>query len=182
MAFLITLLFLLSVIAGLSTPPRQGEELSEALKEQFRPLAELHNTTDLTSLTSLTLSIFMNNLRVTLLNLVLGVSVIGPAGVMMVNGYVVGVVLSSRADLISGVALILPHGLVEIPTLIYSAALGTHLGITILSNVFRNPAAIKKVFREVMGKIPILALLLLVAALIEVFVTMLLVAPLFESL
>jgi stage II sporulation protein M len=117
-------------------------------------------------------------MRVALLNIVFGVSLIGPAGVMSVNGFVVGLVLSAQEDVMRGVLLILPHGVLEIPALIYSAVLGTHLGITILTNSRRNPAKVRETFKDVIRKIPIIILILILAALIEVFVSLLLVAPL----
>ncbi|MEM0015115.1 MAG: stage II sporulation protein M [Zestosphaera sp.] len=182
-ASVITLLFLASVAAGLSSPPQQSEGLAEALKEQFRPLTESYSTSDLKSLMMLSLTIFMNNLRVALLNLILGVSVVGPAGVMMVNGYVIGVVLSSMGDVMAGVALILPHGILEISALIYSAVLGTHLGVGVVSSVFRRSEAgrVRAAFRETFTRFPIVVLLLALAALIEVFVTMLIVAPIVRA-
>lgn len=175
---MITLLFLASVLAGLSQP-QLGGGLAETLREQFRPLTELYNESDLNSLIVLSLTIFMNNLRVALLNLILGVSVVGPTGVMMVNGYVVGMVLSSVGNVAVGVALMLPHGIIEIPALIYSAALGTHLGVEIIASVFRRTVRgrIRHAFREAFVKFSVVVLLLALAALVEVFVTMLIVAP-----
>jgi stage II sporulation protein M len=175
---IISALFLASVVAGFYASQQLGPIVREILKEQFSPLTEYYNTSDMRSLLLLSLTIFANNMRVALLNIVFGVSLIGPAGVMSVNGFVVGLVLSAQEDVMRGLLLILPHGVLEIPALIYSAVLGTHLGITILTNSRRNPAKVRETFKDVIRKIPIIILILILAALIEVFVSLLLVAPL----
>ena len=178
---IITLLFLASVVAGLNASQQLSLAVREALKEQFTPLIEYLNTSNPTSLLMLSLTIFVNNMRVALLSMVLGVSLVGPAGIMMINGFIVGLVLSLQKDLLIGVLVILPHGILEIPALIYSATLGTHLGVTILMNIRRNPARVKEVFRDVIRRIPIVILMLVLAALIEVFISMLIVAPLIST-
>ncbi|MEM1665529.1 MAG: stage II sporulation protein M [Zestosphaera sp.] len=178
---IITSLFLISVVAGLNASQQLSLVVREALKEQFSPLTRYFNISDPTSLLLLSLTIFFNNMRVAFLNIVLGVSLIGPAGIMVVNGFVVGLVLSAQEDIARGVLVIIPHGVLEIPALIYSAVLGTHLGLTILLNIRKNPAKIKEVFRDVIRKIPIIALMLILAALIEVFISLLIVAPLVSS-
>ncbi len=175
---IISVLFLASVMVGFYASQRLGPLVREILKEQFSPLTEYYNTSDMRSLFLLSLAIFANNMRVALLNIVLGVSLIGPAGVISVNGFIVGLVLSTQEDVIGGVLTILPHGVLEIPALIYSAVLGTHVGITILTNSRRNPAKVREAFKDVIRKIPIIILILALAALVEVFVSLLLVAPL----
>lgn len=175
---IITLLFMISLVTGLNTSQQLGLVVREALKEQFSPLTGYFNTSDVMSLLLLSLTIFINNMRVALLNIVLGVSLVGPAGIMTINGFIVGLVLSTQENILSGVLAIIPHGVLEIPALIYSAVLGTHLGLTILTNLRSNPAKIKEVFRDVIRKMLIIVLMLILAALIEVFVSLLVVAPL----
>ncbi|MGC8975982.1 MAG: stage II sporulation protein M [Thermoprotei archaeon] len=178
---IITLIFLISVVAGLNASQQLGLAVKEALKEQFSPLTEYFNVSNPVSLLLLSLTIFVNNVRVALLNIVLGASLVGPAGVMAVNGFVVGLVLSTQGDLLRGVLIMLPHGILEIPALIYSAVLGTHLGVTIIANIRKNPAKIKEVFKDVICGIPAIVLLLVLAALTEVFVSLLIVAPFFGA-
>ncbi|MEO3993591.1 MAG: stage II sporulation protein M [Desulfurococcaceae archaeon TW002] len=178
---IIILLFTISIIVGFNTSQQLGLAVREILREQFSPLTSYFNASDPASLFLLSLIIFTNNMRVALLNIVLGVSLVGPAGIMVVNGFIIGLVLSIQEDVVSGVLVIIPHGVLEIPALIYSAVLGTHLGLTILTNIRRNPAKVREVFRDVIRKIPIIVLMLILAALIEVFVSLLIVAPFVSS-
>ncbi|MFN3268207.1 MAG: stage II sporulation protein M [Zestosphaera sp.] len=175
---IIVSLFVISVVAGFYASQQLGLLVREILREQFSPLTSYFNASDPMSLLLLSLTIFANNMRVALLNIILGASLVGPAGIMVVNGFIIGLVLSIQEDIVSGVLVIIPHGILEIPALIYSAVLGTHLGLTILTNIRRNPSKIREVFRDVIRKIPVIVLMLILAALIEVFVSLLIVAPL----
>lgn len=178
---IITLLFIASLFAGLSASRELGLVVGETLREQLSPLEKYFNTSDVTSLFLLSLTIFVNNVRVALLSIVLGVSLVGPAGIMAINGFVVGLVLSLQENVVDGVLAIISHGILEIPALIYSAVLGTHLGLTILANARSNPAKVREVFRDVIRKIPMIVLILILAALVEVFVSLLIVVPLISG-
>ncbi len=94
------------------------------------------------------------------------------AASMFVNGFVVGgVILYSTEDvgrsLLETLALILPHGVIEIPALLYASALSLELGFRIV---------MRRVDKEYLDSIleryiRIVAPLLLIAAIIETFIT-----------
>lgn len=94
------------------------------------------------------------------------------------NGAVLGAVsaelaLSGSAPVPFLAAGILPHGIFEIPAFLLSTALGLKLGYHV---VFPLPGlnrreSLRLILREVAVALPIIAILLMVAALIEVFIT-----------
>lgn len=95
------------------------------------------------------------------------------ATMLLFNGANVGLLYAIETDPLLLLAFVLPHGLVEIPALLFSGAFGLHLGAVALRYAggsldrARLAAEVDRAFRVAVG----LAALLLVAALVEAVVS-----------
>jgi stage II sporulation protein M len=127
----------------------------------------------------LTWIIFKQNTQATLIGLFLGV-VVGVLPLLVVAGnfFIIGFLFSSalRKSIVSGLAMLavlLPHGMVELPALILGCAFGVRLGLfwTIKESRLSTSQKFKKCFKETVQIIPLLIVLLALAAFIEVYVS-----------
>ncbi|WP_139194388.1 stage II sporulation protein M [Bacillus sp. MUM 13] len=109
--------------------------------------------------------IFLNNLKVSLLLILLGPLTLGLGTliVLVINGLILGSALGSIKDNLSLVSLLAPHGIIEIPILLLAASIGFKMVI----NVFSMKIDFKFVFKYLL----IVIGGLLIAASIETFVT-----------
>ncbi|MBW6517698.1 MAG: stage II sporulation protein M [ANME-2 cluster archaeon] len=123
------------------------------------------------------LFIFANNTLNSFIAMVLGV-VFGlwPVLFILINGFFIGLVVFESAREISIfiiLAALIPHGIIELPVIFISAAIGLRLGyITILKISGKMDVSIQKeLFQAVRFFIKLIVPLLFLAALIETFVT-----------
>ncbi|HDN75883.1 MAG TPA: hypothetical protein ENG05_02000 [Acidilobales archaeon] len=112
------------------------------------------------------LIIFYNNLRVALLNILLGFIIIPPLAIVAMNSYIITSFII-QGDVVSNLILILPHGIIELFAILFSAAIGLKLGITFI----KKRSEVLNVLKEGLRRLFLIMLLLLVASLIETFVT-----------
>jgi stage II sporulation protein M len=109
--------------------------------------------------------------------IVLGVLMLVPIMFIVFNGYILGIVMCESARIegpLFVAAAILPHGIIELPMIILSAALGTRIGMMVLLRISgKIPTeeilstlkwSISYYFRWILP-------LLFVAAVIETFIT-----------
>jgi stage II sporulation protein M len=120
--------------------------------------------------------VFRNNAQNSLLALVLGVLFgIVPILVIAVNGLVVGMVseiFAGQKGIAFLLAAVLPHGIIELPMVLISASIGLRLGHVMYLYVKGERTNLKQEFRDgVLFYFTRIAPLLLVAAMIETFVT-----------
>jgi uncharacterized membrane protein SpoIIM required for sporulation len=145
------------------------------------------------------LSIFANNLRVSVLSTLLSLLVLGafaflvPLVALGQVGLVSGVLarqsggwltLGAESPLTFLLAYVLPHGSVELPTFVLSAALGIRLGAAVLSPPARFSVGQNIIWTVAnVGKVWLLVLvpLILLAALIEGFITPVVVRALYQG-
>jgi uncharacterized membrane protein SpoIIM required for sporulation len=145
------------------------------------------------------LSIFANNLRVSVLSTLLSLLVLGafaflvPLVALGQVGLVSGVLarqsgswlaLSAESPLTFLLAYVVPHGSVELPTFVLSAALGIRLGAAVLSPPGRFSVGQNLIWTMAnVGKVWLLVLvpLILLAALIEGFITPVVVMALYQG-
>jgi stage II sporulation protein M len=127
--------------------------------------------------------IFKQNLTSTLFALVGGMLLaLIPVAVVLFNGFIIGFVIHFLfrslptgfwVKLIVIFVTLLPHGIFEIPIVLFSAALGCRLGIRYLLPSSKGMR--KQIWKEdaklVILFIPLLIIVLVVAAFIEVFVS-----------
>lgn len=166
---IITGVFILSLIAGFIVSIK-NPQLSEAYLETFQQSFGWIKTLNPAAIV---LVIFLNNALKSLLALVLGV-MLGIVPVVFIAGN--GMILSMLAGVISRqqgsafvIAALLPHGIIEVPMILLSAGIGLRLGHMAFKGA---KAEIKKEFRQGMWfYIRRIVPLLFIAALIETFVT-----------
>lgn len=142
--------------------------LLETLRKAFSGLTGLNPL-------SLALFIFLNNAGKSFLAIILGILLgIAPILFVIANGIIVGVVVlevSRIKGLEFAVAALLPHGIIEIPMVLLSAAIGIRIGRETIhklrgeGNISREMNLGLKFFLKYVMP------LLMVAALIEAFVT-----------
>ena len=112
--------------------------------------------------------VVINNLIKTFLGVILGYTIIYPFMFASFNGFILGVFLEGagrEVGLFSAIMAVLPHGIIEIPAAIFSAAIGLKLGMDRFTRKrFRLSMGLKTYRKNV---IP----LIILAALIEAFVT-----------
>jgi stage II sporulation protein M len=129
---------------------------------------------------NLALAIFLNNGVKTLLVMVVGtLGGILPLVFLLVNGYVLGLLAhdamrSGRLPIF--ILSIAPHGALEIPTVLLGTSVGLRLGVHAIRRAFGKPdeSLAGELARALRFFITVIAPLLVVAALIEAFITILL--------
>jgi stage II sporulation protein M len=167
--FALTLsVFVVAIIAGYTTGGSIASQILEIMQETFGVIAELHPLI-------LLAIIFLNNAAKSFAALVLGLLLgIPPLLFIIINGAIIGIVayeISTSYGSLFILAALLPHGIFELPAVLLSAAIGIKLGGRVLNRV-KSENGIKTEFRRglrffVTRIIP----LLIIAAVIEVFVT-----------
>jgi len=133
---------------------------------------------------ALVLDIFKQNLIASLIGLFGGL-LLGLGSILFVlfNGFIIGYVITAvlvaggQEGIIQGIKFLIlglaPHGIVEIPTFLVVSALGLRLGLFYLKKQnqgLRLQVFLKDLKLSLMA-IPAIAILLFLAALLEVFVT-----------
>ncbi|MDI9393894.1 MAG: stage II sporulation protein M [Euryarchaeota archaeon] len=173
----ITFVFSGSVFAGYTSSesfPDMADKLMEGLSSRFAPLLAMPPV-------FIMLGIFLNNAFVSLLFLVLGLAFgILPLLFIAFNGYIVGVishiVAQEKSPLFIVLAL-LPHGIVELPMVFLSAGIGLRLGQQVFSAFMGKHTEIKIEFKEGLRfYFRWILPLLFLAAIIETFITPLIVS------
>jgi len=111
--------------------------------------------------------IFLNNLQASFLAIVLGIVFgIFPLIILIVNGYILGFVSREAAN-VKGLSVLwrlIPHGIFELPAVMFSVGLGIKIGTSVLSKKRET----KTEFREALRFFLFIVIpLLLIAAIIE---------------
>ena len=170
---IITSLFAVSVLAGYLAGhfnPDIVEQMMGQFEESYGWIAD-------ESPMVIMLFIFANNTLNSFIAMLLGV-VFGlwPILFILINGFFVGVVVFDVAREI-GVLVILaaliPHGIIELPMIFLSAAIGLRLGYLTFLKIFKKMeiSIQQELFQAVRFFIKLIVPLLFIAALIETFVT-----------
>jgi len=166
------LLFLISAVIGYITAIMYPGMVIRSL-EELEGLVELLKNLSLIEIMFL---IFLNNALKSLLILVLGVGLgIVPFLFIAYNGYFLGIfshkIIMEQGSL-SLVAGFLPHGIIEIPMVVISAAIGLRLGFKGLASLKCKSVHLKE---EIITGVKFffywIMPLLLVAAAVETFIT-----------
>ena len=155
-------LFLLSSILAYYLKPEWIESL---IKEIFGRDVIPSEESPLT----LSILIFLNNLRVVLATLGLAPLIFMPFLTLIVNGLLVGFVLSISSDPVKSLLLILPHGVPELSSIFISTSVGLRISRYMLDSK-KWPRAMEAAMESV-DLIILSYILLLYAALVEGFIT-----------
>lgn len=194
------LVFTASAIAGSQSPEELKASLYRAFEDRVREIEGIINNSKSSPilLVALPLLILGNNLLVSLIMLALFPTIIGPWIFISYQGFITGAVVGyggvdegimEIASLIPGcridqgsvsiakLALILPHGIFEIPGVGVFVASSTRLSIALIGYILwrlgkrpSSPTFMDSV-REILMPLLIGVLLLIVAAFIESFIT-----------
>lgn len=175
--FVITLVFFLSTALGVFHSSMDPEYAMQSLDE----VSELFDIIKDLSPIGIMLFIFFNNAIKSLIILMLGIGFgILPLLFIAYNGYIIGVVVyivSGEYGFMYVLSAILPHGIIELPMVFISAAIGLKMGYLLFSSIKGQPVDIKTEFsRGMRFYFYRIMPLLFVAAVIETFVTPFVVA------
>lgn len=174
-----TLLFALGLLGGgvlaMEDPQRASGILEDTLRALRGTIGPMAGGT-----WQGVLAVFLNNARATTIAMVLGIAVgIVPALVLLANGVLLGVLVglaltgATRVPLALLPLALLPHGIVELPTLILASAWGLKLGLAWLapSAAGRRWIVLQRTLWEVVRIYLLVLAFLLAAAAIEMLLT-----------
>jgi stage II sporulation protein M len=153
---------------GVTMPTLTGNTISD-LKDQVGPLKE-------TSALGLMLGIFENNVIKCFLVVILGLAAgVAPLVFTIANGIVIGIAVGytlGKSGLLFVLVGMLPHGIIEMPMVFLSGAIGLKLGYDVLRALFQKKVHLWKDVREgLLIFVFWVAPLLFVAAFLETYVT-----------
>jgi stage II sporulation protein M len=168
----ITFVFFGSLFAGSASSavfPDMANGVLESFSSSLAPMLEM-------SPLSIMRAIFIRNAIVSLISLILGPLLgIIPIVIIEFNGYLVGVVayiVGQERGLLFTLLALLPHGIIELPMVFLSAAIGLQLGHQVFLALIGRHSQIKKDLIEGLKFYFFWILpLLFVAAIIETFIT-----------
>ncbi len=170
---IVTAIFVVSMISGYLYAVSNPYESAKVMQELSDELGWI---TDLDPVLIL-FAIFLNNAIKSFLVVVLGVIVIIPIMFIVLNGYILGIVMCESARIegpLYVAAAILPHGIIELPMVLLSAALGTRLGTMVLLRI-SGKISTEEILSTLKWSISFyfrwILPLLFVAAVIETFIT-----------
>lgn len=149
--------------------PDVGNTVVSSFKQDVSPMKEL-------SPLGLMLGIFANNALKCFLVMILGLAFgILPVLFILSNGLILGVVIGvtiTRTGLLYVLVGVIPHGIIELPMVFISTAMGLKLGMDMLMALMRRNV---NMFREIKQALLIFLVwvfpLLFLAAFVESFVT-----------
>lgn len=169
LAILVICVFILGIISGYLTYEESAEELIPALKGMVRRLLS-------ESRPETAFNIFMNNLTATIIFLITGVTIIIPLLIVFSNGYVFGFILRlmeiQGLDWFDFLKATVPHSVFELPAFFLAAVLGMRIGIrVVLARGRRRDEFIGRAREGIFIFLVVVVPLLLLAALVEAFIT-----------
>jgi stage II sporulation protein M len=164
--FVFFLFVLLGFLSALANP--QGADL--IAKSLTKALGFVKNFTP----SSIFLFIFFNNTIKTLLVMLLGMFFgVIPILFLMINGYILGIIAAVKINqgVVKIIAGLLPHGIFELAGIFIACGYGLWLGYKFWRLVRYNESFKQYFIESLINFVKIVLPLLLVAALIETFVT-----------
>jgi len=175
--FLLTIcLFFVSLGLGYVLGEMFSSSVLEVLRQIFGGVGEVNPVW-------LMLLIFLNNSVKSFFAILLGVLfAIVPLSFVVLNGFVLGVIVYEMVRLkgaLYAFVLFAPHGVIEIPAILFSSAIGVRLGYELFKRIKGEGNVGEELIIGVRIFIRYILPLLLVAAIIEAFVTPLIASILF---
>lgn len=160
--------YVMGYLAAVSIP-EVGNSVVSNFKEEVSPLKEM-------SPIGLMLGIFANNALKCLLVIVLGPAFgLVPAFFILANGLILGIVIGvtmTRTSLLYVLVGVVPHGVIELPMVFISAAIGLKLGADVLRAILgKKEGLFDKIKEALLVYIVWIFPLLFLAAFVETFVT-----------
>lgn len=167
-----SLLFIISVGIGYvfaQNSPTEVRELLEQIRLMLEPIQKMSEVQQV-------FVIFLNNVITGFCAILLGI-ILGlfPALVIFANGELLGILMSisrEAQELATFFTGIFPHGIIEIPVLIFCASMGIKIGKKSVQKIFKKKVSIKEELKSaLLFFFQFLTPLLLLAAIIEIFIT-----------
>ena len=168
---LVRILFISSLFYGFFTPPRNGNELK--MFEIFKVVIE-HDE----SLLSFAIVIFINNIRTSMISILLGPTLIVPAAITIFNGVLIGqsiaIFTAENKSITDALLLIIPHGVIELTAFTLSNSLGLMLGtLAFKKYIFKKKdISLLHEFSKIIAYVKLIIILLIIAAFIEAYITL----------
>jgi len=162
--------FVLAILYGALLPPNYKSGVTSSTKEVLAPVSDFAKKNPIKTFLSLPFIILYNNLRVAVVNLLLGITLLAPLGITWFNGFIVGSI-ATYGDVNRNIILLLPHGVIELTAILYSAALGLRIGVEFTKKILFKRGAPLEAFKYALSKFKLIFLLLLIAAFVESYVT-----------
>jgi stage II sporulation protein M len=160
---------LLMGYASAASFPHMAANLMKEFSSRFSPLMTMGPIYIL-------ITIFLNNTFVSLISLVLGIAVgIFPILFIASNGYFVGMVsylVGQQKGFVFILLALLPHGVVELPTIFLSASIGLRLGHQVFLSIIGRPTEVRgEITNGLRFYFSLIMPFLFIAAIIETFIT-----------
>jgi stage II sporulation protein M len=172
-----TLLFCGALLAGYAFAVSYPQETARYMEQMQSYFADISQETTWQTF----LAILQNNLDAMLLVVALGVFAgLLPLFFLALNGFMIGLVAAVIFARMSPLVFffgILPHGVLELPAMVFSAAIGLRIGWKALRRLFGGPADLTaEVAQGARFALTALVPLLTAAAFIEAYLTPLFIA------
>jgi stage II sporulation protein M len=169
---LIIFVFFGSLLAGYASAasfPHMADNLMKNFSSRFAPLRTM-------SPIYILITIFLNNTFLSLVSLVLGIAVgIFPMLFIASNGYFVGMIsylVGQQKGFVFILLALLPHGVVELPTVFLSASIGLRLGHHVFLSLIGKPTEVREEIKNGLKfYFSLIMPFLFIAAIIETFIT-----------
>lgn len=169
--FISTLVFVFSTFIGFGLAQSGNKEVKAIFEQLFQEFADIGTAGPVT----LFLLIFFNNTIKSFLMMILGTLFgIAPIFFLFSNGFILGIVmyaLQEKMTLATITLGLLPHGIIEIPLLLLSAALGLWLGSRFVLYIRHKESMLQPLRRASDVFLHICIPLFFIAAFIEVYIT-----------
>jgi|Deesub1362A_J573_1020465.scaffolds.fasta_scaffold00331_26 stage II sporulation protein M len=173
-----TIVFLSSVLIGYyhaGYNPSVERMVVESFQDRVESILGIVPTDSVLYPLMISVMIFLNNSFVSLISMfssILPPFFLSPPFLLSINGYVVGVVIHSTPSPFFALITILPHGVLEVPMVIFAVSMGTKIGVEVVKFIFRRKSEVRKnIYLSMRTFVFLLLPLLLIAAFIEVFVS-----------
>lgn len=172
-AFIATLVFTIGIISGLSLKIPTG---FRGLIDQFSEIAKIYKPFTISTF----LFIFMKNLLAIIIMWLSGFILAIPTILSLwLNGCLIGMVINISGNPILVAISIIPHGIIELPAVMIAGGCGIKIGIEVLrkitSIITRSKTSVFNTLIETIRPVAFSAILLLIAAFIETYITPLLI-------
>jgi stage II sporulation protein M len=171
---LASIIFIAFIVIGFMIPLEMTKDMIQDLNNTLQMLKNLGPV-------SLLILIFVNNAIKCLLAILLGILIgLPPAIFICFNAVSIGILASALGPQLGYTTVVLsllPHGIIEIPALVVSTALGLSIGAEAWKFIIKQKSSVRKQLGYSLtfyGRWLLLALL--VAAIIEVFITPLVIS------
>ena len=169
-ALIVLTVFMLAILYGALLPPDYKSSVTSSAKEVLAPVSDFVKKNPIKTFLSLPFIILYNNLRVAIVNLLLGVTLLAPLGIAWFNGFIVGSI-ATYGNVTKNIILLLPHGVIELTAILYSAALGLRVGVELVKKALLKRGSPVEAFKYALSKFKLIFILLLIAAFVESYIT-----------